>query len=895
MKNHFLSSVFQPSSIAVIGASSREQSMGLKLLSNIRNNGFEGDIYPVNTKYQEIDGLPCYDSVKAIDHPVELAVIAVPASSIVPVMRECAEVGVKAAVVVSAGFAEAGKPGVRRQSEIVDIARTHNIVLVGPNCMGVIRPGSGVNTTFLPIPVRRGRTALVAQSASLVASVLDMAHQQGLGFSAVASLGATAGVGFGEVLDYLAVDPQTESIMLCIEGVHNARGFYSGLRVAARLKPVIVLKAGRSGRAARTIESHFGNKLGSDDVFDAAIKRAGAVRVRTVTELFSTARLLVSGSRVDGARLAIVTNGGGLGLMAADRAQDLDVPMARLGDETVAKIKKIMPAKWSPSVPVDILRDASPAVYGAATEAVLADEGVDGVLVMLSPQAETDATGAAEALVEVAARSQKPVLACWLGGDLVDVGRQRLAAANIPKFRTPEAGVEAFSFLARYRYNQKALLQAPGPLAPQDRPDVDGARMIIEHALSDRRQSLSNIGAKAVLRAFGINISPSINVTSAADALVAAESLGLPVAMKINSPDILMKTDVGGVRLNIGEPQRVRTAFRELMEEVARIKPEARLLGVTVEPMQVRPHAREIMIHVDRDPVFGPVISFGVGGTEAEIFADASRALPPLNDFLARALIEETRAARYLRKFRNLPAADVDQVVKVLLRVSEMTCELPEMQELHINPLLADESMVIATDAHMVVNARLSGASRYAHMAIHPYPVELISRWQLSDGTDVVIRPIRPEDALIEQAFVQNLSPESKYMRFMQSLKKLTPIMLARFTQIDYTREMALIAVVKEGTDDAHALGVGRYETNPDQRSCEFALTISDEVQRQGIGQELMRRLMGVARSRNIDIMEGEVLSSNRRMLSLCERLGFHLYREEDSDVVHVRRHLQVI
>lgn len=895
MKKHFLSSVFEPSSIAVIGASSREQSMGLRLLSNIKNNGFQGDIYPVNPKYQEIDGLPCYDSVAAIDYPVELAVVAVPANAIVPVMRQCAEIGVKAAVVVSAGFAEAGKAGARRQSEIVDIARTHSIVLLGPNCMGVIRPRSGVNTTFLQIPVRQGRTALVAQSSSLVASVLDMANQRGLGFSAVASLGATAGVGFGEVLDYLAVDPQTESIMLCIEGVHNARGFYSGLRVAARLKPVIVIKAGRSGSEARTTESHFGSKMGSDEVFDAAIKRAGAVRVRTVSELFSAAQLLITGSRVDGPRLAIVTNGGGLGLMAADRAQDLGVPMARLGEETIAKLKNIMPAKWSPSVPVDILRDATPSVYGAATEAVLADEGVDGVLVMLAPQAETDPTASAESVAEVAARSTKPVLACWLGGGMVDEGRRRLAAAGLPKFRSPEEGVEAFSFLARYRHNQKALLQAPGPLAPQDRPDVDGARMIIEHALADRRQTLSAIEAKAVLRAFGINISPCINVTSAADALVAAESMGLPVVMKINSPDIAAKTDVGGVRLNIGEPQSVRTAFRELMEEVARSKPDARLLGVTVEPMLLRPHAREIMIQVERDPVFGPVISFGVGGTEAEIFADSSRALPPLNEFLARALIEETRAARYLRKFRNLPAADLDKVVKVLLRVSEMTCELPEIQELIINPLLADDEMVVATDARMVVNPRLSGTTRYGHMAIHPYPVALVSRWQLSDGTDVVIRPIRPEDALIEQAFVQNLSPESKYMRFMQSLKKLTPLMLARFTQIDYTREMALIAVVKEGTEDAHALGVARYETNPDQRSCEFALTISDEVQRQGIGQELMRRLMGVARNRNIEIMEGEVLAGNRRMLALCERLGFHLYREEDSDVVHVRRHLQVI
>jgi acetyltransferase len=463
---------------------------------------------------------------------------------------------------------------------------------------------------------------------------------------------------------------------------------------------------------------------------------------------------------------------------------------------------------------------------------------------------------------------------------------------------SPEAGVEAFSHLAKFRQNQKALLQAPGPLAQKDLPDVDGARLIIEHVLSERRKHLSHTEAKAVVRAFGIPISPSINVRSAADALVAAESLGLPVVMKISSPDIQQKTDVGGVRLNIREPQTVRTAYRELIETVSKAVPDADIQGVTIEPMEERPFAREIMIRVTRDPVFGPVISFGVGGTVEEIFADTSMALPPLNDYLSRGLIEDTRAARYLEQFRHLPAADVEQLVTVLRRVSEIVCELPEIQTLEINPLLVDDVISIATDVRVSVDSRISGASgttRYGHMAIHPYPIELVSRWQLSDGTDIVIRPIRPEDALIEQAFVQNLSPESKYMRFMQSLKELTPIMLARFTQIDYNREMAIIAVVFEGSEEAEVLGVARYEINPDQHSCEFALTVSDELQRQGIGQELMRRLMSIARRRNIEIMEGEVLINNRRMLSLCERLGFHLQRDPANGVVYVRRHLLMI
>jgi acetyltransferase len=893
MKKHYLQKVFEPTSVAVIGASDRESSVGGQLLRNIREGGFAGDIYCVNPNQTTVQGLTSYASLSAIDRPVDLAVIAIPAGRIPQVMRECGNLGVGAALVLSAGFSEVGEHGADLQGEIVDIARTHDIALVGPNCLGIVRPRVRLNATFAKSPARRGHVALVAQSGAFCTALLDWADTKGFGFSAVASLGATADVGFGEVLDYLAVDPETRSILLYVEGVTNARSFMSGLRAAARLKPVIVVKSGRSASGTRAAISHTGALAGADRVFDAALRRAGAVRVGSVSELFAAAELLASGARVGGPRLAIITNGGGPGVMAADRAADLDVPLAELSQATIDKLSAALPAHWSRSDPVDILGDADPARYRSATQIVLSDPGVDGLLVLLTPQGMTDPTGCADAVIGAARESNKPVLACWMGAGLVDEGRQKFAEADIPQFRAPEAGVEAFGYLACYGRNQTALLQAPGPLSRYEAPDVEGARLIIEHALGERRRTLSSAEAKAVLHAFHIPTSPTINVSSAAEALVAAEGVGLPVAMKINSPDITHKSDVGGVRLNIREPRSVRTAFREMMDRVRAQRPKARIDGVTIEPMLERPNAREIMVGIATDPTFGPVISFGAGGTTVEIFADSNVALPPLNEYLSRELIKGTRAARFLQHFRNLPEVNQEKLIDVLQRVSEIACELREVRELDINPLLVDEDGVIVVDARIVVAAPVASTAHYGHMAIHPYPTELVTEWQLPDGTDVVMRPIQPEDATIEQAFVQALSAESKYFRFMQNLEKLTPVMLVRFTQIDYDREMALVGVVDDGTPRAQMIGVARYVSNPDRHSCEFGLTVGDEYQRQGIGRELMRRLMAVARDRGIEVMEGEVLAKNTKMLALCEGLGFRVARDlEDSDVVQVRRHL---
>jgi acetyltransferase len=893
MRKHYLHKVFEPQSIAVVGASERELSVGALVLGNIIHGGFKGDIYPVNPKYDTVQGLQAYASIRDIDHPVDLVVITTPAATIPELMRQCGDHSIGAVIAISAGFGEVGERGMALQNEIVDIARTHNIPLVGPNCLGVIRPGVGLNASFAKSGASSGQIALVAQSGAFCTALLDWGASNGFGFSAMASLGATADVGFGEVLDYLALDPQTRSILLYIEGVSDARSFISGLRVAARLKPVVVVKSGRSESGTRAAVSHTGALIGGDEVFDAAIRRAGAVRVTTVGQLFAAAQTLASGTRVVGSRLAILTNGGGPGVMAADRATDLQVPLAELSQDTIDKLSAVLPAHWSHSDPVDILGDASSDRYRTASEIVLSDSNVDGLLVLLTPQAMTDPTACAESVIAAAKGVNKPVLACWMGDSLVREGRQLFIEAGIPQFTSPEGGVDAFGYLAAYRRNQNALLQAPPPLSQNQQADVEGARLIIQHAMSERRHTLSNTEAKAVLRAFRIPVSPSINATSAADALVAAEGLGLPVAMKINSPDIPHKTDVGGVRLNIREPHSVRSTYREMIDEVKAQCPDAHINGISIEPMVDKPHAREIMIGIARDPVFGPVISFGAGGTAVDIFADSQVALPPLNDYLSRELIHGTRAARLLEHFRNLPEANIDRLVDVLKRVSEMACELPEIDELDINPLLVDEEGVIAVDARIIVTPVRTSTAHYGHMAIHPYPPELETMWHLSDGTDVAVRPIRPEDAGIEQAFVDNLSAESKYFRFMNRMDKITPLMLARFTQIDYDREMALVAVTGENTPDASILGVARYISNPDGQSCEFALTVDDAWQKKGIGRQLMERLMTVAHDRGLEIMEGDVLSQNTKMLRLCKKLGFRaIHDRDDPEVVMVRRHL---
>ncbi|MEH6585133.1 MAG: bifunctional acetate--CoA ligase family protein/GNAT family N-acetyltransferase [Halioglobus sp.] len=895
MTKHYLESVFNPASVAVV-CDKDYCNIGRQVLENLSASGYEGVVHAVMPccDQQQAAGHSPIDSVAQIGQPVELAVIAAKATEQPALLRQCGQSKVNAVVILSGGFSETQEHGLALQNELVDIARSYNIALVGPRCLGIVRPINKLNVSSARSPVAQGKVALVTQSGAFCSALLDWADDSGFGFSAVASLGATTDVKMGDVLDYLAQDPHTTSILLYVERVTNARLFLSGLRAAARLKPVVVIKSGRNESGERAALSHIHTPLGSDDVFDAAIRRAGAVRVDVVSQLFAAATILSSGARVKGSRLAVVTNGGGPGVMAADWAGNIGVPLAQLAPETVDALSQALPGHWSHSDPVDILGDADGQRYQAAIETVLQDKNVDGLLVLCTPQGFTDPTACANALIAGAKAARKPVLASWMGARLMAEARQAFAGAGVAHFMSPEEGVDAFSYLARYRANQTALLQVPEPLSEHSNPDVYGAQLIIDHALAERRQTLSTAEAKAILRAFKIPVLPSINALNAAEALVAAENVGLPVAMKINSPDIPHKSDVGGVRLNIRESRSVHAAFEELNTEVGQRAPVARLQGVCIEPMVSRAHAREIMIGISRDPVFGPVIRMGAAGSAIEMLADKVQvALPPLNDFLSRELIQRTSASRLLNEYRSYPAVDLGKLSEVLQRVSEIACELPCIKTLDINPLLVDEDGVIAVGVRITVASTEASAERYGHMAIHPYPANLESELVLADGSEVLLRPIRPEDGRKEADFVANLSAESKYFRFMHGLDKLTPSMLARFTQIDYDREMAIVAIAP-GTDGKDTfLGVARYVTNPDGSSCEFALTVADEWQARGVGPKLMERLMQIARERGLETMMGEVLAQNPRMLRMCKRLGFRSMRShQDPEVIEVTRPL---
>jgi len=892
MGKHYLNPLFAPRSVAVFGASDRPDSVGQIVFQNMLQCGFKGKLYPINAKNTEIQGQRAYKSIGEISEPVELVVVATPPADRSGILEECGLQGVKAAIIITAGFGEAGSEGAALEKELVEVARRFKIRLIGPNCLGVMRPSIGLNATFNKGGSNTGSIAFVSQSGALCTAILDWAQSNDVGFSSVVSLGSSTDVDFGEILDYLVSDPLTSSILMYIEGIRNARSFMSALRAAARIKPVILVKVGRHAAGSKAAMSHTASLVGADDVFDAAVSRAGVVRVKTVTQLFTAAKALSCGFRPVGNRLAIVTNGGGPGVMATDRAADLGLSMAVLSEATIENLNQHLPPNWPHSNPVDIIGDAQADRYHHAVKACLDDENVDGVLAILTPQAMTKPLESAQAMIELANSHSKPLLTCWMGETQVAEARTAFAKAHRPHFRTPEPAVEVFSHLSAYYRNQKLLMQMPGPSAHHDEPDVESARLIIESAMQEHRKVLSEMESKALLAAFNIPVARTMVAHSPNEALLIAQQLGFPVAMKINSPDITHKSDAGGVMLNLRNAHEVRAAYQHIIDSVQLNRPNARVEGISIEPMIVKANGRELMIGVTTDPVFGPVITFGAGGTSVEIMGDRAIALPPLNSFLARELIQGTRIAKMLGPFRNMLPANMAALEDVLLRVSEMVCELPLLKEMDINPLILDEQGVLAADARVVVEYRQPGTDRYAHMAIYPYPTHLVSQWQLVDGTDIVIRPIRPEDADLVKRFVHDLSDESKYFRFMNSVQELTEEMLARLTQIDYSREMALVAVTQDQSPETE-LGVARYAINPDGLSCEFALVVANNIAGKGLGQRLMIALMEAARSKGLEVIEGEVLSHNHNMLKLMNRIGFSIKpHAEDTGIMQVSKRL---
>ena len=723
----------------------------------------------------------------------------------------------------------------------------------------------------------------------MTASILDWARNNAVGFSSVVSVGPNTAIDIAQVLDFLATDPQTHSIVVYLEGISNARRFMSALRSAANAKPVVVLKAGRKPAGNEAAQTHSGVIVGSDDVFDSALRRAGAVRVRSFVALFSAAKCLASRYRPVGKRLAIVTNGGGPGVLAADWVNEILLDLGRLSPESVAALKPQLPALASLADLIDLSEEATPEHYRLAIDAASRDRQIDGVLVIHSPKYGVDPAEIARAVADVKRQMSKPLLSCWMGDATVVPARGVLLEASIPNFRTPEAAVGAFGNIASFHQNQQLLQQTPPPLSAMARPDIEGARLLIESVLAERRKVLTEMESKTLLAAFHIPVTRTILARSAHEAMMIATQMGFPVALKIDSPDILHKSDVQGVALNIMNGASARDTYTDMVQRVARLQPHARINGVTVQNMAPTRRGREVCIGLVTDDPFGPVISFGAGGTMIELINDRAMELPPLNQFLARSLIQRSRVAETLGEWRGSRAVDLEALEQVLLRVSEMVCELPQLREMDINPIIVDESGAVAVDARIVVDhaPQVAGgaSSRYNHLAILPYPARYEQIWPLRGGGEYTVRPVRPDDAQMLQELVQNLSPESRYFRFVSTMAKLPPAMLARFTLIDYDREMALVAVVKNRQVDDDGMvheterivGVSRYVTNPDLTSCEFALVVADDFSGKGMGSRLMLSIMDVARDKGLATIEGLVLANNPDMLKLMRNLGFSI------------------
>jgi acetyltransferase len=864
MTTRNLDALFQPSAIALIGASERPGSVGRVLAGNLMDGGFAGRIMLVNPKTSMIAGAPCYPSVEALPVRPDLAVIATPAASVPDLITALAAKQCRAAIVISAGFDAA------LRQQMLDAARPTLMRIVGPNCLGVLSTPAGINSSFAHLPPDPGGLALLTQSGAIATSMIDWGKGHGVGFSHILSIGDMSDADFGDFLDYLALDPATSAILLYIETITSARKFMSAARIAARAKPVIAVKGGRSTSGARAAASHTGAMAGADAIYSAALKRAGVLRVDSLRSLFDAAETLSRNVRIEGERLAIVTNGGGLGVVAADALDAGGGVLADLSAATVRALDRTLPSAWSRGNPVDILGDAQGDRYTATLEALARDPGVDAVLVMNCPTGVADTLEAARTVHRARSRAAaKPMIACWMGAASVAEPRRILSQGGIPEYDTPEEAVSAFLHLAEHRRNQAALMEVPPPREVRDTDRVR-SRRIIDTVLSEGRSLLTEPEAKDLLAAYGVPVAPTRSAASPAEAAVIAREMSGPFALKILSRDITHKTDVGGVRLNLEEAADVETAALDMLHRISRNRPDARIDGFTVQPMIRRPHAQELILGAAVDPTFGPCLMFGHGGVAAEVLADRVFGLPPLNVPLALDMIRRTRIARLLAGFRDRKPADLRAIAAVLTSLSDLVVDHPDIQEIDINPLLADTDGVVALDARVAV-ARAAGDPA-KRLAIRPWPAELVREIEVA-GAPITVRPIRPDDDAALAALTQDRWPDNLRLRFHGAVRTLDTATAARLSQIDYDREMVLAAV-----DPAGAFaGVVRLVFDPAFEQGECALIVRTDRQHQGLGAALLRKMLDYARSRGAHTVWGDVLNENREMLQLAQQLGADL------------------
>jgi acetyltransferase len=893
MSTYRLDRLFAPRSVALVGASPRDQSVGRAILKNLHTGGWPGALHLVNPKHREIEGVRAIKVLSDLPAGPDLVIITTPPEAVPGVVAQSAEMGAAAAIIITAGLGHG--PGSLAQACELS-ARAKGLRLVGPNCLGLLVPGQKLNASFAARMPAAGELALISQSGAIVAGMVDWAAQRAVGFSAVASIGDQLDVDFGDLLDYFALDRATRAILLYVEAIKNARKFMSAARAAARVKPVIVVKAGRQAAGAKAAATHTGALAGADAVYSAAFRRAGVLRVLDLGELFDAAETLGRVRHLAGDRLAILTNGGGIGVLAADRLADLNGVSAELTTATRDTLDRMLPPTWSKANPVDIIGDADASRYEAALGVLLAAPEVDAVLVINVQTAIAPAAAIAARVADVVRKlharkpQPKPVFALWIGAD--PKISTIFSEAGIPHYETETDAVRGFTQIVRHREAIEALMQTPPSLPEGFKADAAAARKIVEKACAEERRWLDPLEVGDLLRAYGIPTVQTILARTVDEAATAAGQFldaGQSVVVKILSRDIVHKSDVGGVRLNLTTPMAVRAAVADMLANAKRVRPDAHIIGVTLQPMVVRPKARELIVGIADDATFGPVIVFGRGGTGVEVINDKALALPPLDLRLARDLIAQTRVARLLDAYRDVPAVDQEDLALTLVKVAQLAADLPEVRNLDINPLLADENGMVALDARVAVAAvepKFKG-SGHPRFAVRPYPSEWERHLTIADARRVFVRPIRPEDEHFYSKFLARVSPEDLRLRFFAPLRTFSHVFIARLTQIDYARAMAFVAIDEQRDE---LLGVVRLHSDANYQSGEYAILLRSDLKGQGLGWKLMELMIDYAGREGLERIEGQILSENTAMLRMCGELGFHLEHDRDDPFIMVAK-----
>ncbi len=891
-----LSFIFKPETVAVVGATDKPGSVGRTLLWNLISNPFGGTVFPINPKRHNVLGIQAYPSLKAVGEPIDLAVIATPAPTVPGIIAECVEVGVQGAIIISAGFREIGAAGLALEQQIQEIARG-KMRIIGPNCLGLMNPRSGLNATFAGQMARPGGAGFISQSGAICTAVLDWSIAEKVGFSAFISIGSMLDVDWGDLIYYLGDDPHTRCIVIYMESIGNARSFLSAAREVALTKPIILIKSGQTEAAAKAATSHTGALSGSKDVLDAAFRRCGVLQVNRISELFNMAELLSKQPNLPkGPNLTIITNAGGPGVLATDALINTGGELAELAPSTIAKLNEVLPPNWSHGNPVDILGDANPERYTKTLEVVMEDPNSDGLLLILTPQAMTDPTQTAEQLKHhiEKIRDKKPVLASWMGGAEVTAGEMILNSSQIPTYPYPDSAARLFNLMWKYSYNLKGIYETPVLHNEQAGfPNRDLVSEILQKVRSQNRTILTEIESKEILRAYGIPIVITVNANSADEAAAAAEDMGYPVVVKLYSKTITHKTDVGGVQLNLTDAEAVRWAYEKIKSSVTAKAGAEHFLGVTVQPMLTLDGAYELIIGSSLDPQFGPVLLFGTGGQLVEVFRDRAIALPPLNTTLARRMMEQTKIYRALKGVRGRKPVDLATLEKLLVRFSQLVVEQPWIREIDINPMLASAERLIALDGRVVLHSADTPPTELPTTAIRPYPIQYVSEWSMSDGTQVLIRPIRPEDEPLMVKFNHTLSEQSVYFRYFHLVtlnSRIAHEKLIRLCFIDYDREMALVAEWQNPeSGEREILGVGRLSKLHGVNEAEFAMLVSDAYQRRGLGTEILRRLVEIGRDERLIKINAAILPENRAMQRVAQKVGFKLRRTADLATAEIR------